>query len=186
MRVTRTEGLALSGSLRRASYNTAALRACQALAPEDMQIDIGSIADVPLYDADRQAEGYPEAVLRLARQIAEADALLFAMPEYNYSVPGTLKNAIDWVSRLQPNPFAGKPAAIIGASSGMLGTARAQYHLRQIGVYLDLRFLNKPEVMIGHAPERFDASGQLVHEPTRELLGKFLLALREWALWHRR
>jgi chromate reductase len=177
---------ALSGSLRKASYNTAALHACQALAPAGMTIEIGTIADVPLYDADVQAKGFPEPVQRLAKQIEAADALLFATPEYNYSVPGTLKNAIDWLSRLQPSPFAGKPAAIIGASMGPVGTGRAQYHLRQIGVYLDLRFLNKPEILIGSAHERFDAAGKLTHEPTREFLGKFLLALQDWAHWHRR
>jgi Predicted flavoprotein len=178
--------IALSGSLRKGSYNTAALRACQTLAPAGMTIDIGSIADVPLYDADVQAKGFPESVQRLAKQIEEADALLFATPEYNYSVPGTLKNAIDWLSRLQPSPFAGKPAAIIGASMGPVGTGRAQYHLRQIGVFLDLRFLNKPEVLIGSAHERFDAEGRLTHEPTREFLGKFLLAVQDWVYWHRR
>ncbi|WP_028080384.1 NADPH-dependent FMN reductase [Solimonas soli] len=177
---------ALSGSLRQGSYNSAALRACQSLAPAGMKIEIGSIADVPLYNADVQAQGFPDVVQGLAARIQAADALLFATPEYNYSVPGTLKNAIDWLSRLPQSPFAGKPAAIIGASMGPVGTGRAQYHLRQIGVYLDLRFLNRPEVLIGSAHERFDTEGRLTHEPTREFLGKFLLALRDWVAWHRR
>jgi chromate reductase len=178
--------LALSGSLRKASYNTAALHACQQLAPAGMSIEIGVIADLPLYDHDVQAQGWPAPVQRLAKQIEAADAILFATPEYNYSVPGTLKNAIDWLSRLQPSPLTGKPTGIIGASMGPIGTARAQYHLRQIGVFLDLRILNKPEIMIGSAHERFDAQGELTHEPTREFLGKFLVALRDWTLWHRR
>jgi len=177
---------ALSGSLRKGSYNSAALRACQGLAPADMKIEIGSIADVPLYNSDVQEQGFPEPVQRLARQIQAADVLLFASPEYNYSVPGTLKNAIDWLSRLPQAPLAGKPTGIIGASMGPVGTGRMQYHLRQIGVCLDLRILNKPEVLIGTAHERFDAEGTLVHEPTREHLRKFLHALRDWALWHRR
>ena len=178
--------LALSGSLRSGSYNTAALRACQALAPADLKIEIGSIADLPLYDADLQARGFPAPVQRLATQIAAADAVLFATPEYNYSVPGTLKNAIDWLSRLQPQPLAGKPAAIIGASMGPVGTGRAQYHLRQIGVFLDLRFMNRPEVLIGNAHERFDAEGRLTDDKTREFLTRFLAALRDWIVWHRR
>jgi chromate reductase len=118
----------------------------------------------------------------LCQQIRNADALLFATPEYNYSIPGVLKNAIDWVSRVPDQPFAGKAAAIMGASRGALGTARAQYHLRQVGVYLDLKFLNRPEIMISHAADRFDAQGKLSHEPTLELIGKLMVALQAWTL----
>ena len=120
-----------------------------------------------------------EAVQKLGEQIRAADGLLFATPEYNYSVSGVLKNTIDWISRLKDQPFAGKTAAICGASMGALGTARAQYHLRQIGVFVDLRFINKPEVMIATAHERFDAEGKLTHEPTRKFVGDLLLALRD-------
>ena len=114
--------------------------------------------------------------------IRDADAILFVTPEYNYSVPGVLKNAIDWASRPPEQPFAGKPAAIMGASPGVIGTARAQYHLRQIAVFLDLKVLNKPEVMIGGAADRFDSAGNLTHEPTREFIGKTLAALQDWTL----
>ncbi len=173
--------LGISGSLRQSSYNTATLRAAQELAPPDLQIEIGDISQFPLYNADVQAQGIPEAVQQLGAQIRAADGVLLVTPEYNYSMSGVMKNAIDWLSRLKDQPFAGKPVAICGASMGALGTARAQYHLRQTGVYLDMRILNKPEVMIGAAHERFDASGKLTHEATRKHLGDLMVALREHA-----
>lgn len=173
--------LCFCGSLRKGSYNAAALRAAQAVAPPELQFDHADIHDLPHYDADLQAQGFPAAVERIAAQLRNADAVLFATPEYNYSVPGVLKNAIDWLSRVKDQPFAGKPAAIMGASMGVIGTARAQYHLRQIGVFLDLRFMNRPEVMIGQAQTRFDADGQLTDDKTREFLKTFMSALRDWA-----
>jgi len=171
--------LGISGSLRKASFNTALLHAAQELAPPDLQLDIADISQIPLYNTDVQAQAFPQAVQQLGEQIRAADGLLFATPEYNYSVSGVLKNTIDWVSRIKNQPFAGKPVAICGASMGPLGTARAQYHLRQIGVYLDMRFLNKPEVMVGTAHERFDAEGRLTHEPTRKFVGDLMVALRD-------
>ena len=173
--------IGISGSLRKASFNTALLRAAQELAPPDLHLDIADISQIPLYSHDVQVQGIPEAVQNLGERIRAADGLLFATPEYNYSVSGVLKNTIDWISRLKDQPFAGKPAAICGASAGLLGTARAQYHLRQIGVYLDLRFINKPEVMVGIAQERFDAEGKLTHEPTRKFVGDLMVALRDAA-----
>lgn len=178
--------LCFCGSLRRASYNAAALRAAQAAAPADMRFEHAQIRDVPLYDSDLQEQGFPASVERLAAQVRSADAILFACPEYNYSVPGVLKNAIDWLSRVKNQPFAGKPAAVMGASMGVIGTARAQYHLRQIGVFLDLRFMNAPEVMIGQAQNRFDQQGTLTDDKTREFLGRFMSALGDWARLHRR
>ena len=138
--------LGISGSLRKGSFNTAALRAAIELAPEGVTIIEADISDIPLYNEDVNAQGRPPSVERFRQQIRDADALLFVTPEYNYSVPGVLKNAIDWASRPPEQPFAGKPAAIMGASPGVIGTARAQYHLRQIAVFLDLKVLNKPEV----------------------------------------
>jgi chromate reductase len=173
--------IGISGSLRTGSYNTAALHAAQELAPPDLHIEIGDITQFPLYNADVQAVAFPDAVLKLGEQIRAADGLLLVTPEYNYSVSGVLKNAIDWLSRLRNQPFPGKPTAICGASMGPLGSARAQYHLRQIGIYLDMRFLNKPEVMIGSAHERFDAAGKLTHEPTRKFVGDLMIALRDAA-----
>lgn len=173
--------LGLCGSLRRDSYNRAVLRAAQALAPAaGMRIEAADISDVPLYNEDVYSEGFPAPVERLREQVRAADALLFVTPEYNYSVPGVLKNAVDWVSRPPDQPFAGKPAAIMGASPGAFGTARAQYHLRQTLVFLDVHPLNRPEVMISSAHERIDAQGELNHAPTREFIGKLLAALAAW------
>lgn len=174
--------LAFSGSLRVASFNTATLRALAELAPSGVRIDEAQIADVPLYNDDERQQGYPASVKRLREQVRNADAIIFVTPEYNYSIPGVLKNTIDWISRPPDQPFAGKPASMMGASGGLLGTVRAQYHLRQIGVYLDLKFINGPEIMIGNAATRFDTERRLVDEPTRELLRKHLLALRDWTL----
>lgn len=175
--------LALVGSLRQGSYNKLVYRAVEELAPAGLNLTLADIADVPLYnDDERQQHGWPPAVHRLRQQIAEADAVLFIAPEYNYSVPGVLKNAIDWVSRPPDQPFQGKPVAIMGASGGMLGTARMQYHLRQILVFLDALPLNKPEVMIAHAPQKFDAAGQLTDETTRRLIRAQLEALQAWTL----
>ena len=171
---------AISGSLRTGSYNTAALRAATELAPEGVTILEEGIADIPLYDEDVKTAGFPPVVSRLQAAIASADAVLIATPEYNYSASGVLKNAIDWVSRTDPQPFANKPVAIMGASSGALGTARAQYDLRKMFVYLDAHLLNKPEVMISAAHTRFDAEGRLTDENTRKFLGMFLIALRDW------
>ena len=174
--------VALSGSLRAASYNTAALRAAQELAPDGMTIEIASIADIPFYDADVQAQGVPASVLALGEQIRAADAVLIASPEYNYSVPGGLKNAIDWISRLPDQPFAGKPVAMIGASMSLLGAPRAQYHLRQIFVFLDALPINKPEVFIAQAQLKFDATGRLTDEPTRDFIRQLLQSLAAWTL----
>jgi chromate reductase len=170
----------LSGSLRKGSYNSAALRAAQALVPEGTTIEIAEIGDLPLYDDDVRAAGYPASVERLRRQLTEADAVLFVTPEYNYSVSGVLKNAIDWASRPPNQPFDGKPVAIMGASGGLFGTARAQYHLRQMLVFLNAFPVNKPEVMIGQAQNKFDEAGNLTDEPTREFIRKLLASLVAW------
>jgi chromate reductase len=170
----------MSGSLRKGSYNSAALRAAQALAPEGATIEIAEIGDLPLYNDDVRAAGYPPAVERLRRQLTEADAVLFVTPEYNYSVSGVLKNAIDWASRPPNQPFEGKPIAIMGASGGLFGTARAQYHLRQMLVFLNAFPVNKPEVMIGQAQNKFDEAGNLTDEPTKEFIRKLLASLVAW------
>ena len=171
----------LSGSLRKGSYNSAALRAAQALAPEGTVIEIAEIGDLPLYNDDVRAAGYPAPVERLRRQIAEADAILFVTPEYNYSIPGVLKNAIDWASRpYGDSAWEGKPVALMGASVGILGTARAQYHLRQVFVFLNMHAVNRPEVMIGNAAERFDEQGNLTDETTKKLIGQLLQNLMAW------
>src|SRR5437588_8330379 len=145
--------LAICGSLRQGSFNKAALRTAIEEKPPGMTIETADIGSIPLYNEDVRALGFPPPVERLRGQIAAADALLFVTPEYNYSIPGVLKNAIDWASRPPDQPLAGKPAAVMGASQGTTGTVRAQYHLRQIGVFVDLRFINRPEVMIANAQE---------------------------------
>jgi chromate reductase len=161
----------LVGSLRRASLNAAIARALPGLAPEGMRIGaLGSVGDIPLYDADLQAQGMPAQVTAMAEAIRAADGLIFVTPEYNYSVPGVLKNAIDWLSRVQPQPFSGKPVAIQSASGGMLGGARAQYHLRQSLVFLDAHFLNRPEVMVAQAPSKISEAGEITHQATREVI----------------
>jgi len=173
--------VAIAGSLREGSVNRAALRAAIAHAPAGVTVHEAAIGDIPLFNEDTQAAGFPDSVTRLGQQISHADAVLFVTPEYNYSIPGVLKNAMDWVSRLPGQPFAGKAAGIIGVSPGNLGTARAQYHLRQIGVFLDLHFLNKPEVMIGQSMAKFDAQGRLTDEDTRARIAGLVGALADWA-----
>jgi len=173
--------LGLSGSIRKASFNTAALRAAQELVPAGSSLTIARIDDLPHYDDDVRVAGYPEPVQRLRAEIAAADAVVFATPEYNYSISGVLKNAIDWASRAPDQPFNEKPVAIMGCSMGLLGTARAQYQLRQMLVFLNAFPINKPEVMIGQAQTKFDAEGHLTDAPTREFIAKMLESLVDWA-----
>ncbi len=172
--------LGIAGSLRRQSYNRAALRAAAELLPEGVTLDIFELDGIPVFNEDDE-QTPAAAVVELKRRVRAADAILFVTPEYNYSVPGVLKNAIDWASRpYGDSAWAGKPAAIMGASSGTMGTVRAQYHLRQICVSLNLFPLNQPEVMIGNAAERFDAQGKLVDEKTREHVQHLLTDLVRW------
>jgi chromate reductase len=176
--------LGISGSLRKASFNSAALRAAKELAPEGVEFTIHEgLRDIPPYDDDlRTGEGYPGSVQAFRAAIKAADAVLIATPEYNYSISGVLKNGIDWASRPPEQPFDGKPIAIMGASGGMLGTARAQYDLRKMFVFLNSHVLNKPEVMIAQAASKFDADGRLTDETTRGLIAQQLAALRDWTL----
>ena len=172
--------LGISGSLRKGSYNTAALRAAQELTPAGMTIEIFDLSPIPPYNEDVKNVGFPPPVQELRQRIAAADALLIATPEYNYSMSGVLKNAIDWASRPPEQPFNDKPVAIMGASPGVTGTARAQYHLRQSGVFLNMHFVNKPEVMIGTAASKFDAEGRLTDETTRGFVRDLLASLAAW------
>ena len=175
--------LGISGSLRKQSLNSAALRAAQKLLPQGVTLEIFDLAPIPMYNGDlREEQGFPEPVQQLRAKIAAADAVLIVSPEYNYSVPGVLKNAIDWASRAPDQPFDGKPVAIMGASPGGLGTARMQYHLRQVFVYLNGMLLNKPEVMISHAAAKIDAEGNLTDQATREHIEKMLQALVAWTV----
>jgi chromate reductase, NAD(P)H dehydrogenase (quinone) len=174
--------LGIAGSLRRASYNRALLEAARQLAPDGMQIVVADLAPIPLYNADTDADGVrPVEVDRLKREVADADGLLIATPEYNHSVPGVLQNAIDWASRPGlRSPLAGKPAAIIGASIGAFGGARAQQQLKLVLLSTLAVLMPHPGVVVGQAPEKFDASGALVHEPTRSFLAAFLVDFEIW------
>jgi chromate reductase len=172
--------LGISGSLRKGSFNTALLRAAIELAPRDTRIETADISSIPPYNEDVRVAGFPPPVNVLRDRIERADAILFVTPEYNYSVPGVLKNAIDWASRPPNQPFAGKPMGVMGASGGLGGTMRAQYHLRQIAVFLDMHPLNKPEVFVRNAQTVFDDAGRLVDEPTRNVVRKHLEALAAW------
>src|SRR5688572_13679694 len=169
--------LGISGSLRKASYNTMALRAAQKLVPAGAALETFDIAPIPLYNEDVKAAGFPPSVQDLRNRIAAADALLLVTPEYNYSIPGVFKNAIDWASRPPNQPFNEKPIAIMGASPGMLGSARAQYHLRQCFVFLNGILINKPEVMIAAANTKFNEAGELTDEVARKLIGDLLQSL---------
>ncbi len=172
--------LGIAGSLRRQSYNRAALRAATQLAPEGATIDIFEINGIPPFSEDDEQDP-PAKVVELKRSIRDADAVLFVTPEYNYSIPGVLKNAIDWASRpYGDSAWVGKPAAVMGASVGTIGTARAQYHLRQVMVFLNMFPLNQPEVMIAKAHERFDAEGNLTDEKTKEFIRLLLQGLVDW------
>jgi chromate reductase len=172
--------LGIAGSLRAGSYNRAALRAAVELAPPGMTIETFDIAPIPVYNEDVKQQGFPPPVEELREKIRAAEALLIVTPEYNYSIPGVLKNAIDWASRPPEQPFDGKPIAIMGASPSLLGTARAQYHLRQCFVFLNALVMNKPEVMIAQAPQKFDDQGGLTDGPTREFIAKHLASLADW------
>jgi chromate reductase len=178
--------LGICGSLRKDSYNMATLRVAIALKPPGMTVEVADISQIPPYNEDVRQQGFPPSVETLRRQIAAADALLFACPEYNYSMSGVLKNAIDWASRPPDQPFAGKPCAIIGAAAGMAGSARAQYDLRRSCVFLDMHPLNKPEVLIGQAQTKFDADGNLNDEAARGFIRDLMANLAAWARLHRK
>ena len=174
--------LALSGSLREKSYNTALLHEAKRLVPAGMAIDIASIREIPLYDADLEARGMPDAVTALSARVKGADALLIATPEYNFSIPGVLKNAIDWLSRPPLDAaLVRKPVAIVGAG-GRLGSARAQYHLRQVLGCLSMLPVPRPELFVLNAWEKFDADGRLKDEVTAKQVGELLAALADWTL----
>ncbi len=171
--------VALSGSLRKMSFNSALLRAACDLAPAGMSIEIVDLAPFPLYDDDVRLVAYPPVVQALRDKVAASDGLLLACPEYNYSVSGVLKNAIDWVSRPPGNLFATRPTAIIGAATGLFGSIRGQNHLRAIMSGLDAHVINKPEVMVASAAAKFDTNGTLTDDTARTLLGELLEKLAQ-------
>ena len=171
--------LGFCGSLRQKSYNMIALRTAGELMPASMKLEITSIADLPIYNFDVQEKGFPAAATRLRDEILAADALLFASPEYNWSVGAPLKNMIDWMSRFQPQPFSTKPAAVFSATTGPVGGSRGQYDLRRILAGLGVQWLAKPEVFIGMAASKF-TDGKLSDETTRKFLSDEMVAFEDW------
>jgi chromate reductase len=169
--------LGICGSLRKLSINRGLLRAARELAPEGVSIETFDLLGIPPFNQDDEATP-PALVTEFKARIRAADAILFATPEYNYSIPGVLKNAIDWASRpYGDSAWTGKPAAIMGASPGMQGTARAQYHLRQCFVFLDMHAVNRPEALISLAGQRFDAEGNLTDAKSRQVIANLVAAL---------
>ena len=176
--MTNLSFLGISGSLRRASANSGLLRAAATRLPAGVTLETASLADIPFYNADIAEK--PASVSRVLAQMAAADAFVFACPEYNYSLAPALKNILDWASREPDNALlSGKPAAIMGAGGGM-GTSRAQYHLRQVCVFLNLHLLSKPEVFSNAFAGGFDADGNLTDEKIAALIGNQMQALAEW------
>jgi len=172
--------LGISGSLRKASHNTGLLRAALTMLPEGMTLEIAEIGSLPLYNGDLEAAGEPAPVSELKSRIGSADAVLIACPEYNYSVTGVLKNALDWASRpVKTSPLNGKPLAMMGAG-GAQGTVRAQMHLRQILLHNGALALPKPELYVYRSREKFDEAGELTDDHTKESLRTLLQALRAW------
>jgi chromate reductase len=173
--------LGIAGSLRKGSFNRMALKAAQGLVPAGAMLETLDLPDLPGFNQDNEKTP-PAAVTELKAKIRAADAILLVTPEYNYSVPGVLKNAIDWAARpYGDSAWKGKPVAIMGASVGVLGTARAQYHLRQVLVFLDMPAVSQPEVMIAGAASKFDANGNLTDAVAKDLIGKLLVGLCELA-----
>ena len=178
---TTTRILGFAGSLRTGSYNRALVRAAVELAPDDVQIEVVELDDIPFYDRDVERHGDPEAVAAFKRAIETSDALLIATPEYQHGIPGVLKNALDWASRPhRRSVLVHKPVAIMGAAPGRIGTARAQDALRKVLFYNQCFVLSSPGVLVGRAGDKFD-DGRLVDEPTRERIAKLLVHLEAWA-----
>ena len=173
--------LGIPGSLRKASFNRHALVAARALVPAGATLEIFELEGIPPFNQDEERQP-PARVTELKAKVRAADAILFATPEYNYSIPGVLKNAIDWASRPPEQPFDGKPIGIMGASAGVLGGARAQYHLRQCFVFLNGLVMNRPEVMIPAAQTKFDDNGRICDQATLDFINAHLAAFKTWVL----
>lgn len=171
--------LAITGSLRKDSFNTQLLRAVKELAPTEMAIEIVTLHGVPLYDGDEEDKhGVPASVKALQEKVKQADGVIISTPEYNFSFPGVLKNGLDWMSR-SGNPFKWKRVGVMGASEGAIGTARSQYHLRQNLVGLEAITMPKPEIFVALAPKKF-AEGRLTDEATKKLIATWLAAFKDW------
>ena len=174
--------LGLSGSLRKGSYNTMLLKAASQLLPNDVSMEIISIEDIPLYNADLDlpsAKQRPKPVEHFRKILTDADGILISSPEYNYSIPGGLKNAIDWASRGEDSPLLRKPVAVIGATTGLWGTTRMQLAFHNVFLFLDMKPVYKPEVLVAQAEKKFDKNGNLIDEMAKKILKQKLEALKE-------
>ena len=172
----------LSGSLRKGSYNTMLLKAAAQLLPTDVSMQFVSIADIPLYNADLDlpaAKQRPEIIEHFRKILTDADGILISSPEYNYSIPGGLKNAIDWASRGEDSPLLRKPVAVIGATTGLWGMARMQIAFHAVFLFLDMKPVYKPEVLVAQAEKKFDKDGNLIDEMAKKLVRQKLEALKE-------
>ena len=174
--------IGISGSLRKQSYNSGALRAVGSLVPEDMTFDVADITDLPFFNADIEQAGFPDAVKAFRSRAAAADALIFAVPEYNFSLSGVLKNALEWLSRPPDPPTNGKACAVFGASVSPLGTARGQFHFRHVCVSLNMVPVNVPHVDIANAKAKFDAQSRLTDEASLAALRQLLQELKALAM----
>jgi chromate reductase, NAD(P)H dehydrogenase (quinone) len=173
--------LAISGSLRTGSYNTALLRAVKERAPASLAIDIITPKGIPLYDGDdEKASGIPAIVNGIVEKIRAAQGVMIATPEYNFSIPGGLKNLTDWVSRVKQQPFKHKAVGVMGASGGVIGTARSQYQLRQNLQALEAITMPRPEIFVASSAQKFDESGKLTDQKTIDTIGKWLTAYEAW------
>ncbi|HSV82844.1 MAG TPA: NADPH-dependent FMN reductase [Ramlibacter sp.] len=170
----------LCGSLRDASINRHALRTAGSLMPEGMRLEIAEFREVPMFDADVLRQGLPAPVHALREALRHADGVLIATPEYNFSIPGGLKNALDWISRGEDQPLAFKPVAILSAAPGPVGGARMQYDLRKVLLFMNAQVLAKPEVFVTLAEKKFDAQGRCIDEGTREVIAAQMMAFHEW------
>lgn len=171
--------LGISGSLRHGSFNTMALRVASQIMPSDVEFEMLDLSDIPFFNEDVETQGIPESVEKMKNKLSQADAILISTPEYNYSLPAVLKNALDWASRGPEYPLSSKVAAIMSASPSMLGGARVQYHLRQVCVCLNMELLNKPEVFINYANQKFNIDGQLIDKDTENKIRSLIDALVE-------
>jgi chromate reductase len=170
--------LGISGSLRAHSYNSGALSVVGSVMPADTEFEVAKLTDIPFYNADVEQRGFPAVVESFRTKVAAADALIFAVPEYNFSVPGVLKNALEWLSRPPNSPTNGKPCAVFGASVSPLGTARGQFHFRHICVSLNMIPVNAPHIDITNAKTKFDEQGRLIEQASIDLIRQLVGELR--------
>jgi chromate reductase, NAD(P)H dehydrogenase (quinone) len=177
----------IAGSLRSRSFNRALLLAARELAPPSLVIEVRNLDDLPLFNEDLEHCGAPAPVDTLRRAVRSADGLLLVTPEYNHGVPGVLKNAVDWLSQpLRQSALEGKPTALMGASTGLTGTARSQSQLRQAFVLTNSPVMQQPEVLVAHAHQKFDTTGRLTDPPTRQFVATFLVRMAHWLAQQKR